>query len=222
MRRAVARVMKGARQRSVCGPGSTRARLRYGLSCPSGRAGSARARSVRGDPLTATIDDNVSSLTCPGRTYDPLFPPRAGTESRMPAHPVPVRGAWCGLPLMQAVDVQFPPASQIPDLLVYGGGGGLAERGVLVDRSTPGRPAFRSAVASSVPASRSPCKVGNAKYPPVLGGRLGHLQLIVEPEDPPPDVHRSCSSTRRPAASRPDAPAGLCLGGPPGASAPSR
>jgi hypothetical protein len=43
-----------------------------------------------------------------------------------------VRGAGCRL--CRQFDVQFQPASQIPDLLAYGGGGGLAERGVLVDR----------------------------------------------------------------------------------------
>lgn len=49
----------------------------------------------------------------------------------------PLAGTRCGLPLMQAVDVQFQPASQIPDLLAYGGGGGLAEWDVLVDRVDP-------------------------------------------------------------------------------------
>ncbi len=73
--------------------------------------------------------------------------------------------------------------------------------------STRNRPAFRSAAASSLPTSRSPYKIGNAKYPPALGDRLVHLQLIVELEDPPPDVHRSCPSRRRPAARRPGAPA---------------
>jgi hypothetical protein len=50
----------------------------------------------------------------------------------MPAHSLLVRGAGCRL--CRQFGVQFQPASQIPDLLAYGGGGGLAERDVLVDR----------------------------------------------------------------------------------------
>jgi hypothetical protein len=44
---------------------SARTRLRYGVNRPGSRAGSARARSVRGS-VDATIGDNVSPLT-PGR-----------------------------------------------------------------------------------------------------------------------------------------------------------
>jgi len=44
--------------------------------------------------------------------------------------------------------------------------------------SARSRPAFRSAAASGLPAGRSPCKIGSAKYPPVLGCRFVHLQLI--------------------------------------------
>jgi hypothetical protein len=63
--------------------------------------------------------------------------------------------------------------------------------------SARSRLAFRSAVASSLPTSRARCKIVDAKYPPMLGDQLVHLQLIVELEDPPLDVHRSCSSRRR-------------------------
>jgi hypothetical protein len=50
----------------------------------------------------------------------------------MPAHSLLVRGAGCRL--CRQFGVQFQPASLIPDLLAYGGGGGLAEWDVLVDR----------------------------------------------------------------------------------------
>ena len=126
-------------------------------------------------------------------------------QVRKSAYPLLVRGARCGLPLMQAVDVQFQPASQIPDLLAYGGGGGLSDRDVLVDRVDTGQQAgLPVRLVSSLPTSRSPHKIGNAQYLPVLGDQLVHLELVAGLEDPPPDVHRSCSSRR--------GPAGLCLG----------
>jgi hypothetical protein len=57
-----------------------------GVSRPSRRARSARARSVRGS-VDATIGDNVSPLTpCPGRTCGPI--PASGSY-RKPDAPAP-------------------------------------------------------------------------------------------------------------------------------------
>ena len=122
----------------------------------------------------------------------------------MPAHSLLVRGAGCRL--CRQFGVQFQPASQIPDLLAYGGGGGLADRDVLVDRVDTGQQTgLPVRLVSSLPTSRSPHKIGNAQYLPVLGDQLVHLELVAGLEDPPPDVHRSCSSRRGPRRALPRA-----------------
>jgi hypothetical protein len=87
MRRAVAGVVRGARQRSVCGPASTRA---YPPS------------------IWRELSQRKSRI-CPGQVR------RAGC----PLTSLLVRGAGCRL--CGQFDVQFQPASQIPDPLGYGG-----------------------------------------------------------------------------------------------------
>jgi len=94
----------------------------------------------------------------------------------VPAHPLLVRGARCGLPLMHAGDVQFQPASQIPGLLAYAAEVVLPPGMFWWIASTRGQASLPVGLVSSLPASRSPHKIGNARYPPVLGDQLVHLQ----------------------------------------------
>src|SRR5690348_8867481 len=93
-----------------------------------------------------------------------------------------------------------------------------AYAGSLTSSFSQGARSQISGGSSSKPTSRSPYKIGNAKCPPVLGNRLVHLQLMIEVEDQPPNAHRSCPSGGACGAAS-ECPAGLCLGGPPGASA---
>jgi hypothetical protein len=69
-----------------------RTRLRYGVSRPSRRAGSALAGSVRGS-FDATVGDNVSPLASARAEAMVLSPARAATGSRMPPRRALPRGA---------------------------------------------------------------------------------------------------------------------------------
>jgi hypothetical protein len=76
---------------SVAQLAQARTRLRYGVSCPQPKSRICARQISQGDPLTATIDANVSPLTLPGQKLCPLL--RAGTESRMPLRPGSVSAA---------------------------------------------------------------------------------------------------------------------------------
>src|SRR6266702_8868466 len=79
--------------------------------------------------------------------------------------------------------VQAKPASQVLDLAIHGGGHGLVEGHVLVDRVDPEHAGL--AVGGGVQLSDQPVAVEDRQRevpPAALGGRLVHLQLVVELE----------------------------------------